>query len=109
MKRLVTPALVALAAGLVLAGGTQASSTSVIRTTLASSWNDFPMTCLETQLISGAKRTETFTCQYPGPISVPERDNETNAGWFSDFDGAPAKHFSIVILPSGLFTGTATY
>jgi hypothetical protein len=107
VKKLLAPGAVAAVAGLVVVAAVQAAT--VTRATLPSSWDGYPMTCNETQLISGGKRTETFTCQYPGPVSFPARADETNATWFSDFDGAPAKKFNIVILQSGLFTGSATY
>ena len=69
------------------------------------------MTCDETQVINeepAARKRSTVRSRgrrRPGPRHA----NETNAFWFSDFDGAPAVKFNIVITPSGNFEGWAIY
>jgi hypothetical protein len=111
MKKLIAVAAAVVGATLVLVAGVQAGSgAQTTHATLPSGWDIYPMTCDETQVINGSQRKETFHCGYTGPppSSAAEAD-QTNAIWFSDFDGAPAKVFHIVILPSGNFEGWATY
>jgi hypothetical protein len=110
MKTLATLAALAGAA-LVLVGGVQAGNgAQTTRATLPSGWDIYPMTCDETQVITTNQRKETFHCAYTGPPPAQaEEADETNAFWFSDFDGAPAVKFHIVITPSGGFEGWATY
>jgi hypothetical protein len=111
MKRLLIPAIAAFGAALVLTGGIQAGNGATTQhAALPSSWNGFPMTCDETQVINKNQRKETFRCDFTGPAPTQAvHADETNSVWFSDFDGAPATAFSIVITPSGNLNGTATY
>ena len=94
-----------------LVGGVQAGNgAQTTHATLPSFWDIYPMTCDETQVINKTGRKETFHCAYPGPPPAQaEEADETNAFWFSDFDGAPAVTFHIVITPSGTFEGWAIY
>ena len=110
MKTLATLAALAGAA-LVLVGGVQAGNgAQTTRATLPSGWDIYPMTCDETQVITTNQRKETLHCAYTGPPPAQaEEADETNAFWFSDFDGAPAVKFHIVITPSGGFEGWAIY
>ena len=106
MRRLIViPLLVVLL--LSVAGTVQAGSTKG----MASSWNGLPMTCDETQVINGNMRKETFHCGYPfpAPATALVLTPDTAATWFSDYDGAFAVNFHIVISPSGNLDGWATY
>ena len=110
MKKL-TAAAAVVGTALVLAGGVQAGNgAQMTRATLPSGWDIYPMLCDEVQVITKGQRKETFHCAFTGP-PPPRADhaNETNAIWFSDFDGAPAVKFNIVITPSGGFEGWAIY
>ena len=111
MKRLIAVAATVVGATLVLVGGVQAGNgAQTTRATLPSGWDIYPMTCDETQVINTKQRKETFHCAYTGPPPAhTEQADETNAFWFSDFDGAPAVKFHIVITPSGSFDGWAIY
>ena len=111
MKRLIAVAATVVGATLVLVGGVQAGNgAQTTRATLPSGWDIYPMTCNETQVITKNQRKETFHCAYTGPPPAhTEQADETNAFWFSDFDGAPAVKFHIVITPSGSFDGWAIY
>jgi hypothetical protein len=110
LKKLAAVAALAGAA-LVLTAGVQAGNgAQTTHATLPSGWDIYPMTCDETQVVNGNQRKETFHCAYTGPPpSRAEEADQTNAFWFSDFDGAPTKTFHIMITPSGSFEGWAIY
>jgi hypothetical protein len=119
MKRLLG-VFIATAAALTLMLGVAAQAASadpaqVTKATLPSGFIDangifYPATCDETQVIADGQRKESFTCTFDAAVPPPfQCATASVCGWASDFDGALAVRAEVVITPSGLMVGSASY
>ena len=114
MFRLAMLIVVSAAAVFSVAVAGAGDGAQVTKATLASSWNDVPMTCDEQQVINANGRKETFHCKLlppPGGKALALDCEADGVIWFSDFPGpftqAVACH--ITIAPNGNFEGWARY